>query len=507
MGATVTGSSRTQADLAFALASQIAKNADCDGFNVGVLGGSGSGRSTFCRSLCRQVVLDSSQSWLVAQFRPPIQARRSCVLPALFQSLLTAQHIDSANSQGANSLVFLHSGVCARLLLLFRFSLATQKAGWFFLLFAFAFLSCLLLWVAPGAITQFSAGQITLAETVGLYGLALLLVLMAGQCKKLLVISDSDVSLSHLNELCRLRLNPLWGHRRRMILVADEFHAVEGLALPPILHSLHALPESVTVIYALDADVTLAAFAGLYKELNGGQLYVDVQQQARAQLARLVDVSVNLDLLDATQHHYPGQLPFQPDAGEVAEIRQRFDKWVAYFGFKNPRQQKRLLATYRVLQALIDEDGALSKGNNPTLDHLTADISCPMLIALCALEYINSLSDPHLRTALLCWIERYRQRTFHDETETALSDMDSAGRLTEDIIAVAIRAPRATAESGSDYARLVAAFVLPALQVHAQRLQAAADLCVSPPSTPHKRDLSASGLINPGSRGRHPGST
>lgn len=102
--------------------------------------------------------------------------------------------------------------------------------------------------------------------------------------------------------------------------------------------------------------------------------------------------------------------------GLSEQQRHAFLHWVKHFRLANPRQLKRLHNSYNLLRHFYGEDGASAKPAD-NIGDLVKTLEFPLMITLFALEYLNSLDDPPLRTQLKSSLRGRTKLAFEDEAQ------------------------------------------------------------------------------------------
>lgn len=298
----------------------------------------------------------------------------------------------------------------------------------------------------------------------------------------------------HIRALCKVRLNPpfglsLFGRKTRMLFLVDDLDRCGQAGIVKVFEAVRLVLDipQVTVIIAVDQRIALAALALHYQELAQHHQLSNPQAIARDYLAKVIHTPITLTPADPQSINGYLDAIWQETSGEQANVaalgaasdqqnadasvnaqaklglsdhqKRIFKKWVAHFGFTNPRQLKRLHNSYNLLRHYYGEDGQLSGGKSNLLDTITTDLGSPMLITLFALEYINSLEDSRLRGRLLQWVRQPRERSFQEEGDGP-AYADPARKINEDVLQV-VTAKLAAGEA--NFVQAVEPFVLPSI--------------------------------------------
>ncbi len=268
-----------------------------------------------------------------------------------------------------------------------------------------------------------------------------------------------------LRLLCKMRLNPRFGSKKRMLFLVDDLNGCSRETIVKVFEAVHlvlGIPQ-VTVIIAVDQRIALAALALHYQELAQHHELSNpqaIQAIARDYLAKVIHIPITLTPADpqsingylesiwqeTADNVDKGGASAQPSEPKAASPdvktglseRQKhiFKRWVQHFGFSNPRQLKRLHNSYNLLRHYYGEEGQFSGGESSLLDGFTSDLGSPMLITLFALEYIHSLEDAPLRSRLLHLVQQPRERSFQEEGDGAAAYQDPNRRITDDVLQV-----------------------------------------------------------------------
>lgn len=280
-------------------------------------------------------------------------------------------------------------------------------------------------------------------------------------------LGSIPVMRNHIRTLCKVRLNPWFGPKKRMLFLVDDLDRCGQQGIVKAFEAVRLVLDipQVTVIIAVDQRIALAALALHYEELAQHHELSNPQAIARDYLAKVIHTPITLTPADAKsingylesiwQETVPGErdaatavppAPVNPSAGtgEKSQAhmglshqqKKLFKRWVQHFGFTNPRQLKRLHNSYNLLRHYYGDEGQFSGGESSLLDGFTSDLGSPMLITLFALEYINSLEDPLLRGRLLQLVQQPRERSFQEEGDTAFVYLDPNRKISEDVLQV-----------------------------------------------------------------------
>lgn len=146
--------------------------------------------------------------------------------------------------------------------------------------------------------------------------------------------------------------------------------------------------------------------------------------------------------------------------GLSALQKRAFEHWVGHFQLTNPRQLKRLHNSYNLLRHFYGEDQADTPP--PALDATLQPLDFPLMVTLFALEYLNSLDNPPLRSLLRSRLRGRAEHPFQAEDANA----QPVSRVDERVVQlVNRRLPGGTAH----LVEAVEPFVLPAIEQAARR--------------------------------------
>jgi hypothetical protein len=310
-------------------------------------------------------------------------------------------------------------------------------------------------------------------------------------------LGSIPVMRKNIRALCKVRLNPPFGSdwfgakwfggKKRLLFLVDDLDRCGQEGIVKVFEAVRLVLDipQVTVIIAVDQRIALAALSLHYQDLAQHHQLSNPQAIARDYLAKVIHMPITLTpadpqsikhYLDAIWQETAGEKPGKPASPEPAhddtplaatrqglsdDQKRIFKKWVAHFGFTNPRQLKRLHNSYNLLRHYYGEDGQISGGESTTLDSLTSDLGSPMLITLFALEYINSLEDSGLRGRLLYLVKQGSARTFQTDGDHALAYVDPTKKLSQDVLDVLLSRLQSL---DITYVQAVEPFVLPAIQ-------------------------------------------
>ncbi|WP_290582957.1 P-loop NTPase fold protein [Ketobacter sp.] len=273
-------------------------------------------------------------------------------------------------------------------------------------------------------------------------------------------LGSIPVMRKHIHTLCKVRLNPWFGPRQRLLFLVDDLDRCGQEGIVKVFEAVRLVLDipQVTVIIAVDQRIALAALALHYEALAEHHELSHPQAIARDYLAKVIHMPITLTPADARsidaflesiwEETAGGPRPGTPvtpespapPAGAAVGLsdaqKKLFKRWVQHFGFTNPRQLKRLHNSYNLLRHYYGDEGRVSGGESSLLDGFTSDLGSPMLITLFALEYIHSLEHAELRGRLLQRVNQARERSFQEEGDEAVADADPQGRITADVLQV-----------------------------------------------------------------------
>ena len=276
-------------------------------------------------------------------------------------------------------------------------------------------------------------------------------------------LGSIPVMRKHIRTLCKVRLNPWLGPKKRMLFLVDDLDRCGQDGIVKVFEAVRLVLDipQVTVIIAVDQRIALAALALHYEELAQHHELSNPQAIARDYLAKVIHTPITLTPADSKsingylesiwqetgsagpetisdQSQPPTEPADQPDGpmGLSDQQKRIFKRWVQHFGFTNPRQLKRLHNSYNLLRHYYGEEGRFSAGESSLLDGFTSDLGSPMLITLFALEYINSLEDAASRGRLLHLVQQPRERSFQEEGDGASVYVDPHRKISADVLQV-----------------------------------------------------------------------
>lgn len=293
-----------------------------------------------------------------------------------------------------------------------------------------------------------------------------------------------------INELCKIKLKD-----KILIFVIDDLDRCSPENIVKVFEAVRLVLDidNVVVVIAMDHSIALSAITNHHKHFQQNLDSRNSRREARDYLSKIIHTPLLLsdpsdnELASYIKRIWPSQIAdndseffnttsernknrssyIQPDIEtEEHDIHDRnidrpkankqpnkrdnsdslrrefysFHYWATYFGFRNPRQVKRLVNTYNFIRAFYANDVNLL---NVEFESRAANGQriYPIIISLFIMEYINSLEDLSRIEAITVLLKESKINALGDNlagdalpdkllTNELILDFDKAKRLT-----------------------------------------------------------------------------